>query len=69
MNQTSNSQPMHKWLVGVIVAGLLAWGILLATGAAWFGEHAYKPVVLLAAVGGFTGVWLALLQWRRHRKT
>lgn len=54
-------------LVIAIMLALLAWGLLLAVGAAWFGDDSLKPWLLLGSVVAFAGLWGGLLAVRRRR--
>jgi len=63
---------LTKWLIPLVMVGVLTWGAYLAFGAmANSGNRSLHPVlkgtIMLAAFAGFLGFWALMLRQRaRH---
>ena len=53
-----------RLLVGLIMAGLAAWGLFHAVGAYRYDSR--RGVVVLVSFAVFLGFWLAMLAWRKR---
>jgi hypothetical protein len=53
------------------MGALAVWGLYIAIGAYLYNRNPWRPLVVLASVGIFLGVWMLLLwgQSRRQRKS
>ncbi len=50
----------------LLLAGLVAWGLILAAGVCWYGANPWKALFVLAATSAFAAAWLLLLHSRRR---
>jgi cytochrome c biogenesis factor len=53
-----------RLLVGLIMAGLAAWGLFHAVGA--YRYDSLRGLVVLAFFAVFIGFWLVMLAWRKR---
>ncbi len=58
----------QRLFLGLIIGAILIWGAVHALGAYRLNHHIGRPVVVLACVGSFLGLWL-LLMFRRSART
>ena len=64
MNQSSGKNPW--WIVWLITAGLVGWGLFHAYGAFTLNHNPLRAVVVLVCVGAFLAFWWALLATRKR---
>jgi hypothetical protein len=58
----------HRLLIGLIILGVVAWGIFHAIGAYRLNDNPWRAVVVMACVGGFLGLWGLLLRQRARQR-
>jgi hypothetical protein len=63
----SSSAKAQRWILISITVALVAWGLFHAYGAFLLNQNPWRPVVVLACVGGFLAFWWAMLATRRLR--
>ncbi|HEY2894566.1 MAG TPA: hypothetical protein VGJ16_10150 [Pirellulales bacterium] len=58
-------------LLALIMGALALWGVYVAIGAYLYNRNPWRPLIVLASVGIFLGIWMLLLwgQSRRQRKS
>lgn len=56
-----------RFVIPLIVVGLVAWGVFHAVGAYRFNQNPWRGIVVLAFSGAFIGFWLLLLRSRSRR--
>ncbi|HWB00802.1 MAG TPA: hypothetical protein VG713_20060 [Pirellulales bacterium] len=57
-----------KRLIGLIAAGVFAWGLYHAWGAYQLNHNPWRFVMVLGCVLGFLGFWWAMLAARQRRE-
>jgi high-affinity Fe2+/Pb2+ permease len=55
-----------RTILGLIVGGLILWGIYVAAGVLWYGLNVAGAIMVLVCVGMFLGFWLLLLRTRKR---
>jgi cbb3-type cytochrome oxidase subunit 3 len=65
MNQ--QVQPL-RWVLPLVMVGLLAWGIFHAVGAFRLDQNPWKAIVVMAFSLAFLGFWALLLRARASRR-
>jgi hypothetical protein len=61
------SPAQQRRVLWLIFAAVLIWGLYHAVGAYRFNHNPYRPLVVVACVGGYLAIW-ALLLWRRRSR-
>jgi hypothetical protein len=58
-------------LLALIMGALALWGVYIAIGSYLYNRNPWRPLIVLASVGIFLGIWMLLLwgQSRRQRKS
>ena len=54
-------------LLLAIFAAVLAWGVYHAVGAYRLNHNPWRPLIVLACVGGYLAIWAMLLKHRQSR--
>lgn len=64
-----DSPHQTRWLLILIMAALVGWGLFHALGMLWKGDAAaaLRALIVLACVLGFLGAWLLALAQRARR--
>ena len=57
----------QKWVLLLIMAGVLGWGIFHAVGAYNLNHNPGRPLMVLGCVVAFLGFWAIMLASRARR--
>jgi hypothetical protein len=67
MTDSQPARQSQRMVLGLIFGGLVLWGAYVAIGAFLYNRNPWRPLIIMASVGLFLGIWLLLL-WSRSRR-